>query len=102
MYKRQIYDREYRLPLQIKNDEGVLLVKENGVWTPTSSYFHWKIAKTCEISIPLESIKLSGGSKLFVSVMLVRDNEEVGRWPSDAPLMLYYAGTDIELDNWLI
>jgi len=97
-----IYDREYRLPLQMKNDEGVLLVKENGVWTPTSSYFHWKIAKTCEISIPLKSIKLSGGSKLFVSVMLVRDNEEVGRWPSDAPLMLNYAGADIELDNWLI
>jgi alpha-amylase/alpha-mannosidase (GH57 family) len=97
-----IYDREYRLPLQMKNDEGLLLVRENGVWTPTSSYCRWKIAKTCEISIPLSSIKLAGGSKLFVSVMLVRDNEEVGRWPSDAPLMLHYAGADIELDNWLI
>ena len=97
-----LYDHEYRLPLQMKNDEGLLLVKENGVWTPTGSYCRWKIAKTCEISIPLSGIKLTGGSKLFVSVMLVRDNEEVGRWPSDAPLMLYYAGEDIELDNWLI
>ena len=97
-----IYDRDYRLPLQMRNDEGLLLVKENGVWTPTSSYCHWKIAKNCEISIPLSSIKLEAGSKLFVSVALVRDNEEVGRWPSDAPLMLYYAGEDIELDNWLI
>jgi alpha-amylase/alpha-mannosidase (GH57 family) len=97
-----IYDREYRLSLQMKNDEGLLLVKENGAWTSTSSYCHWKIAKTCEISIPLNSIKMAVGSKLFVSVTLVRDSEEVGRWPSDAPLMLYYAGADIELDNWLI
>jgi alpha-amylase/alpha-mannosidase (GH57 family) len=97
-----IYDHDYRLALQMKNDEGLLQVKENGVWMPTSSYCRWKIAKTCEISIPLSSIKLVRGSKLFVSVTLVRDNEEVGRWPSDAPLMLYYAGADIELDNWLI
>jgi hypothetical protein len=96
------YDREYRLPLQMKNTEGLLLVKDNGVWTPTGCYCHWKIAKTCEISLPLKSIKLIEGSKLFVSVTLVRDNEEIGRWPSDAPLMLYYAGAEIELDNWLI
>jgi alpha-amylase/alpha-mannosidase (GH57 family) len=97
-----IYDRDYRLPLQVKNDEGLLLVKENGVWMPTNSFCSWKISKTCEISIPLDSIKLKAGSKLFVSITLVRDNEEIGRWPSDAPLMLYYAGAEIELDNWLI
>ena len=102
LYLHLIHDHEYRLPLQMKNDGGVLLVKENGAWTPTSGYCHWKIAKTCEISIPLSSIPLAAGSKLFVSVTLVRDNEEAGRWPSDAPLMLYYAGADIELDNWLI
>ena len=95
-------DREYRLPLQMKNNEGLLLIRENGVWMPTVSYCHWKVAKTCEISIPLEGIKLVVGSKLFVSVMLVRDKEEIGRWPSDSPLILDYAGADIELDNWLI
>ena len=97
-----IYDHDYRLSLQMKHDEGLLQIKENGVWTPTSSCCHWKIAKTCEISIPLSCLKLTGGSKLFVSVTLVRDNEELGRWPSDAPLMLYYAGMDLELDHWLI
>ncbi len=102
LYLHLISDREYRLPLQMRNDEGLLLVKENGAWTPTNSYCHWKIAKTCEISVPLSGINLAAGSKLFVSVALVRDNEEAGRWPSDAPLMLYYAGADIELDNWLI
>jgi len=102
LYLHLIYDKDYRLPLQMKHDEGLLFVKESGVWTPTSSYCRWKIAKSCEISIPLSSIKLADGSKLFVSLALVRDNEEIGRWPSDAPLMLYYAGSEIELDNWLI
>jgi len=97
-----IYDREYRLPLQIKNDEGMLQVKENGVWMPTSGYCSWKVSKICEISVPLNVINPTVGSKLFASVSLVRDNEEIGRWPSDAPLVLCYAGPDLELDNWLI
>jgi alpha-amylase/alpha-mannosidase (GH57 family) len=97
-----IFDREYRLPLQMRNDEGLLQVKENGIWTPTRGYCNWKIGKTCEVSIPLDAIKLIPKSKLFASITLVRDNEEIGRWPTDAPLMLYYAGPEIELDNWLI
>jgi len=97
-----ISEREYRLPLQIRSDEGLLLVRENGVWTPTRGYCRWKIAKTCEVCIPLEVINPAPGSKLFASMTLVRDNEEIGRWPSEAPLMLQYAGADIELDNWLI
>ncbi|GFE62223.1 glycoside hydrolase family 57 protein [Geobacter sp. AOG2] len=97
-----IYDREYRLPLQMRTDEGLLQVRENNAWVPTSGHCRWKIAKTCEVCIPLEAIKLASKSKLFASVTLVRDNEEIGRWPTDAPLMLYYAGPEIELDNWLI
>ncbi|MGD0586084.1 MAG: glycoside hydrolase family 57 protein [Oryzomonas sp.] len=97
-----IYDREYRLPLQMRSDEGLLQVRENNVWVPTSGHCRWKIAKTCEVCIPLEAIKPAPKSKLFASVSLVRDNEEIGRWPTDAPLMLYYAGPEIELDNWLI
>jgi hypothetical protein len=97
-----IYDREYRLPLKMRSDEGLLQVKENNVWSPTRGHCRWKIAKTCEVAIPLSSIKPVPKSKLFTYVSLVRDNEEIGRWPSDAPLMLYYAGPEIELDNWLI
>ncbi|MBI5484579.1 MAG: glycoside hydrolase [Deltaproteobacteria bacterium] len=97
-----IFDREYRLQLQMRSDEGLLQVKENGVWTPTRSHCNWKIAKTCEVRIPLDAVKPLPKSKLFASVTLVRDNEEIGRWPADAPLMLYYAGPEIELDNWLI
>jgi alpha-amylase/alpha-mannosidase (GH57 family) len=102
LYLHLICDHEYRLPLRMKQSEGLLLVKENGVWMPTGSGCRWKIAKTCEISVPLSGIKLESGSKLFVSVTLLRDNEEAGRWPTDAPLMLNYAGAGIELDNWLI
>jgi alpha-amylase/alpha-mannosidase (GH57 family) len=97
-----IYDREYRLPLQMRHSEGLLQMRENNLWVPTRGHCQWKICKTCEISIPLDILKLTPGSKLFASVTLVRDNEEIGRWPSDAPLMLQYAGAEIELDNWLI
>ncbi len=97
-----IHDREYRLSLQTRADEGLLQVKENGTWIPTSGHSIWKIGKTCEISIPLKALKLAPKNKLFASITLVRENEEIGRWPTDAPLMLYYAGADIELDNWLI
>ncbi|ABK97667.1 glycoside hydrolase family 57 protein [Pelobacter propionicus] len=97
-----IFDREYRLPMQISCDEGLLLVKESNLWVPTHGHCHWKVAKTCEVSIPLEVLRLPPRSKLFASLSLVRDNEEIGRWPSDAPLMLYYAGPEIELENWLI
>ncbi len=97
-----IHDHEYRVALQIKTEEGLLQVRENGVWAPTGDYCKWKIVKNCEISIPLAPLHLTPQSKLFVSLSLVRDNEEIGRWPTDAPLMLFYAGADIELDNWLI
>ncbi len=97
-----IFDREYRLPMQISCDEGLLLVRESNLWVPTRGHCRWKVARTCEISIPLEVLGLPPRSKLFASLSLVRDSEEIGRWPSDAPLMLYYAGPEIELDNWLI
>jgi len=97
-----IHDREYRLAMQRQADQDFLQVRENSAWVPTSGQCHWKIARTCEISIPLDTLKLSPKSKLFASITLVRDNEEIGRWPSDASLMLYYAGAEIELENWLI
>ena len=97
-----IHDHEFRLQLQLRLDEGMLQVKDNGVWTPTGACCNWKILRTCEVRIPLEILNLQPDSKLFAYVSLLRDNEEIGRWPSDAPLMLYYAGAGIELDNWLI
>jgi hypothetical protein len=94
--------REYRVPMQLRYDEGLLQIKENSVWEPMRGRCYWKIARICEVSIPLTALRLQPKGKLFASVSLIRDNEEIGRWPSDAPLMLYYAGPDIEVENWLI
>jgi alpha-amylase/alpha-mannosidase (GH57 family) len=97
-----IYDREYRLPMQKSTDHGPLQVKESNAWLPTGGQCDWKIARTCEIRVPLDPLGLPPRSKLFAWITLVRDNEEIGRWPSDASLTLLYAGAEIELDNWLI
>jgi hypothetical protein len=88
--------------MQKHSDEGLLQVRENNVWVPTSGHCSWKIVRTCEIRIPLDTLKLNTKCKLFASITLVRDSEEIGRWPSDASLMLYYAGAEIELENWFI
>jgi hypothetical protein len=97
-----IADREYRLPMQRIVQEGLLLVRELGAWVPTNVFCHWGIDRTCEVALPLDGVKLLPGSKLFASVTLTRDNEEIGRWPSDAPLMLNYEGPDLEANDWLI
>ena len=49
-----------------------------------------------------QGLHLLPKSKLFVSVTLTRNSEEIGRWPSDAPLMLSYEGPDLEANDWLI
>lgn len=97
-----IHDREYRLQMQRNTDEGLLQVRENKVWVPTAGHCIWKIARICEISIPLGTLALPPNSRLFASMTLVRDNEEIGRWPTDASLLLNYVGAEIELENWLI
>lgn len=97
-----IADREYRLPMQRTEEQGLLLVRELGNWTPTNTYCRWSIDRTCEVAIPLEGVGLLPKSKLFASVTLTRDREEIGRWPSDAPLMLNYEGPDLEANDWLI
>ncbi|CAH2029919.1 glycoside hydrolase family 57 protein [Trichlorobacter ammonificans] len=97
-----ISDREYRLPMQRDCREGMLLTKEAGSWVPTNTCCRWAIRRTAEVALPLAGLNLIPGAKLFVSITLTRDNEEIGRWPSDAPLMLEYVGPELEADDWLI
>ncbi len=97
-----IADREYRLPMQTTFTEGFLLARETGNWVPTNACCNWAIDRTCEIAVPLELLKLLPGSKLFVNITLTRNSEEIGRWPSDNPLMLNYEGADLETNDWLI
>ena len=97
-----IADREYRLPMQRSGNKGMLLVKESGSWVPTNTCCRWAIDRTCEVAIPLEPLGLQSRAKLFASLTLTRDTEQIGRWPSDAPLMLHYEGPDLEANDWLI
>lgn len=97
-----IADREYRLPMQRNSNQGMLLVKESGNWVSTNICCHWAIDRSCEVAIPLDLLGLQPRSKLFASVTLTRDTEQIGRWPSDAPLMLNYEGPDLEANDWLI
>jgi hypothetical protein len=52
--------------------------------------------------IPLEALGLKPRDRLLLTVILVRGGEEVGRWPMDSPLVLNYAGPELELEQWLI
>jgi alpha-amylase/alpha-mannosidase (GH57 family) len=97
-----ILDREYLLPLCLTASEGQLLVKESNIWKETGIICRWKIARICEAMVPFAALNPEKGSKIFVYFTLVRDNDEIGRWPADAPMLLKYLGPDLELENWLI
>jgi hypothetical protein len=52
--------------------------------------------------VPLEGVNPEPGGTFFAYLMLTRGGEETGRWPMDAPMLLKYAGPELELENWLI
>jgi alpha-amylase/alpha-mannosidase (GH57 family) len=97
-----IHDNEFRLTISLGAEEGPLLWKSGGAWQETGALCRWKVVKIAEARVPLEILNLSPGDKLFAFITLVRGDEELGRWPTDAPLLLNYAGADLELETWLI
>ncbi len=97
-----ILDREYRLVMGVDGEEGPLEVKREGEWHPLESACRWKIRRICEAGIPLDAINPEPRGKMFCYLTLSRSGEEMGRWPTDAPMLLTYAGPEIELENWLI
>lgn len=97
-----ITGREYFLPISAEAESGHLYVRETGNWKETGCLCRWKIARICEAQVPLEGINPEQGGKIFAYFTLVRKNEEIGRWPIDAPLILKYLGPDLELENWIV
>ena len=97
-----ILDREYCLTMELGSDEGLLTTKAEKKWKSTGHTCNWKIAKVCEVRIPLESVNPEPGGNLFVYITLIRDSVEIGRWPADASMVLKYAGPELELETWLI
>jgi alpha-amylase/alpha-mannosidase (GH57 family) len=97
-----ILDREYRVVMDPSGEEGPLEAKHEGLWQPLLLHCNWKMHRICELRIPLEAVNPEPGVNIFGYLTLTRDGAEISRWPADAPMLLKYAGPDIELENWLI
>jgi alpha-amylase/alpha-mannosidase (GH57 family) len=97
-----IHASEYRLDMELGVNEGELLVKGATGWQPSGTQVQYGIARIAEARIPLATLSLRPGDKLFAYFTLTRSREEIGRWPVDAPLLLNYAGPDLDLETWLI
>jgi hypothetical protein len=96
-------DREYRVVMDLKSNKGPVEQKHDGSsWQELDKACDWKIRRVCEVRIPLDAVTPEAGVKIFCYITLTRNNEEIGRWPTDAPMLLKYAGPQIELENWLI
>ena len=97
-----IHDREYRVIMSLSSDGGTLERKSEGMWQPLDVTCDWKIRRICELRVPLAGINPEPGEKLFCYLTLTRNDEETGRWPTDAPMPLTYRGAALEMENWLI
>jgi len=95
-------EHEFVLVMEPDTSEGKLLVKDEGRWVKTGALCHWKISRICEVRIPLEVLMPVPESTIFAHITLSRGHEEIGRWPTHAPLALTYVGPGLELDNWLV
>ncbi len=96
-------DREYRVVMDLKSNKGPVEQKHDGSsWQELDKACDWKIRRVCEVRIPLDAVTPEAGGKIFCYITLTRNTEEIGRWPTDAPMLLKYAGPQIELENWLI
>jgi hypothetical protein len=97
-----VHGGEFRLAMDSAGEDGPVLRREGGVLVPTDVRFRWKVAKVCEVMVPLDILGLNPRDRLLATVILRRGGEEVGRWPMDSPLVMNYAGPELELEHWLI
>jgi hypothetical protein len=91
-----------RLVMSGNEGDGTLQIKLDGSWQDCENICRFAIRKVCEIEVPLALLQLSAGDYIFASLAHIRNSDEVGRWPADAPMKLIYAGGELELDTWLI
>jgi len=94
-----IHDREFRLEMQTGVGEGELQVKGPYGWRPSGAVSKYGIGRIAEARIPLSALNLSAGDKLLTYFTLTRNSDQLGRWPADTPLLLNYAGPDLEMES---
>ncbi|HEY5513100.1 MAG TPA: glycoside hydrolase, partial [Geomonas sp.] len=97
-----VHGKEYRLDMRLGAGEGELLVKGASGWLASGTVSQYGIVRIAEARVPLATLGVSAGDKLFAYFTLTRSSEELGRWPVDTPLLLNYAGPDLDMENWLI
>ncbi|MCL2760430.1 MAG: glycoside hydrolase family 57 protein [Desulfuromonadales bacterium] len=96
-------ENEFKVVMSYDQTSTYLLRKqENGIWQNLDTLCNYKIKKICEVQVPLYPFKLQAESSIFAYITFTRRNEELGRWPVDAPMKLVYAGEEVEMDSWLI
>jgi len=93
---------EYRVAIEAEIASAPLQIRIDGQWCETEISCRYALQKIFEIEVPLKPLNISIGDCLFVSLVHRRDNNDIGRWPTDAPMKLLYAGDELELDTWLI
>jgi alpha-amylase/alpha-mannosidase (GH57 family) len=97
-----IHGTEYRLDMHLGATDGELQVKGPAGWRPSGTVAQYSIGRIAEARIPLSALNLSAGDKIFTYFTFNRSRDELGRWPADTPLLLNYAGPDLDMETWLI
>ena len=97
-----VHGSEFRLEMELGTCEAELMVKSPSGWRPHGTVAQYCIGRIVEARIPLSALSLTPGDKLFSYLTYTRSRDELGRWPVDTPLLLNYAGPDLESETWLI
>jgi len=97
-----IHGGEYRLDLWKGERGGELQEKGPAGWQRQGAQADYQVGRIAEARVPLSALGLKAGDRLFTYCTLTRGGEEAGRWPADSPLLLNYAGEELETENWLI
>lgn len=97
-----LLETEYLLVMGVGATEGELMMKSQAAWREAGARFQCMIGQVCEARVPLSAIGPEKGRPFFAYLTLTRGGEEIGRWPTHAPMALSYRGPELELENWLV
>lgn len=58
--------------------------------------------KVLELAVPVELLQLEQGKSVRVSCRAVRQQREIGRWPTEGDVVLCYRGNALDEENWSV